>query len=345
MISEIKIEDYLKLIEDIPIIDVRSPLEFLKGHIPISENIPLFSDEERAQVGTAYKQVSKDLAYELGYKFVGPKLKDFVNKSIDTAPNKEVAVHCWRGGFRSHAFAEHLVKNGFKKVYIIEGGYKSFRNHVLSSFDKEVQLYILGGFTGSGKTEILKHIKAEGQQVVDLEALANHKGSAFGSIGQKTQPTVEQFENELFWQWKDVDFEQPLWLEDEGHNIGLVRIPINLYYKMRSQQVIFIDIPKEERAKYLVEEYANGNDIALKESILKISTKLGDQNARLAIELLEQKKYYEVAMLTLNYYDKYYLKGLSARDNRKVSTIFLENTDHRSNAKLIIKHIEELKYE
>ncbi len=329
MISEIIIEDLFTF--DLPIIDVRSPGEFKQGHIPEAINIPLFTNDERAHVGTVYKQQSKETAIEIGYTYVNPKLNDFISSSLKIAPNKKVIIHCWRGGMRSQSFAKHLVENGFSDVKVIVGGYKSFRNLVLSDLEKPVPLEVLGGYTGSGKTQILQELKKRGNQVIDLEGLANHKGSAFGGIGQKEQPTVEQFENNLHSIWRKLDLNKPIWVEDESHNIGKVKIPMQFFNQIRNSKLYFIEIPNNERAKFLVSEYANRNTEMLKESILRISKRLGDLNTKKSIQLLDEEKFYEVALISLHYYDKFYLKGMKKRNN-KVVQIKFSSTDHLKNA-------------
>jgi len=238
---------------------------------------------------------------------------------------------------RSHAFAEHLHNNGFNNVSLIVGGYKSFRNHVLDFFEQPFNLRVLGGFTGSGKTYILKSLKAMGEQVIDLEGLAHHKGSAFGAIGENPQPSVEQFEADLFSELSRLDLESPIWIEDESINIGKAKIPNHLYRQIREQQVYFIDIPKEKRAKHLSLEYSSfGNDL-IEDAIHAISKKLGGQNAKLTLELLEQNNYYEVALLMLNYYDKAYLRGLNSRPQESVCKIPLSDVNHQKNAETIVK--------
>ena len=339
MITEINIEEYLKLAADIPVIDVRSPVEFEKGHIPDAINIPVFSNEERAHVGTVYKQNSKEEAIKLGLEYVNPKLHFFIQRSFEVAPQGTVVVHCWRGGMRSHDFAAHLSRNGFKQIYLINNGYKAFRNHVLNSFHEEVCLNIIGGYTGSGKTQILKFLESDGMQVIDLEKLANHKGSAFGKMENISQPTREQFENDLFWQWNKSDFSKPIWLEDESLNIGSVQLPVTLYERMNTVPVFFIEIPKEERAKHLVNEYANADKTILSDAILKISKRLGDLNTRKSLEFLDHDNFYEVAMLMLSYYDKSYLQVLSHRDQKKVFQIKFDTTNHCKNASIIRDYI------
>jgi tRNA 2-selenouridine synthase len=340
MLREMDIADYLTA-SGLPLIDVRSPGEYAKGHIPGAVNIPLFTDEERAQIGTVYKQQSQEKAIELGYKYVTPKLQDFITQSRQVAPDGKVAVHCWRGGMRSRAFAEHLLANGFIDVHQVIGGYKAFRNHALSLLGQAANIKVIGGYTGSGKTEILKVLKSQGEQVIDLEGIAHHKGSAFGAIGSGTQPTEEQFGNDLFWQWKDIDYTRRIWLEDESHNIGAVNIPMQLFQQIREAPLYFLDIPKEERAKHLVTVYANTDDALLARAILQIGRKLGGQHVTAALEQLEKGDYYEVALITLTYYDKYYLKGLSKRQPERIYRIELESTDALVNADAILEFVKQ----
>lgn len=337
MLSELNIVDYFDLKQTSVVIDVRSPGEFAKGNIPGAVNIPLFTNQERAEVGTVYVQQSKEKAIELGYQFVNPKLQWFLEESRKVSGTKPVIIYCWRGGMRSHAFAEHLYKNGFKNVSLIVGGYKSFRNHVLHFFEQPFNLRVLGGYTGSGKTYILKSLKVLGEQVVDLEGLAQHKGSAFGAIGEKAQPTIEQFEAALFLELKELNLQVPIWMEDESINIGKVKIPVNLYHQIRAQNVYFIDIPKEKRAEHLSVEYSTFGNHLIIDAIHVISKKLGGQNVKLAIELLEQNNYYEVALLVLKYYDKAYLRGVDSRNQEKVCRIQLSDLNHHKNAEIIIK--------
>jgi len=345
MISEITIEEYFSQHYNIPVIDVRSPIEFQKGHISHAHNVPIFSDEERAHIGTVYAKQSQEKALILGYEYIQPKLESFIFETEKIAPQKEVAVHCWRGGMRSHAFAEHLSSHGFTKVHLLIGGYKAYRNYVLQSFSKEAKLLILGGFTGSGKTEILNFLCEDGLQIIDLEALANHKGSAFGGIGKLNQPTSEQFENNLFYEWNKIDFSEKIFLEDESFSIGSVNLPIALYKNMCDAPLLFIDIPKEERAKFLVSEYANIDKQALADALKRISKRLGDQNTRTALEFLENENYFKVAMITLKYYDKAYQEVLEHQVRKNIYTIKLNKTDHRENAMFLKKYLESIIHE
>ena len=339
---EISVSEYLGLAENLPLIDVRSPAEYAAGHIPGAHNIPLFNNEERAVVGTAYVQVSKERAIEIGYGFVKPKLKAFISKSEKYAPGGSIAVHCWRGGMRSKAFAQHLADNGFNKVFVIAGGYKAFRKHALEAFKTEANICVLGGYTGSAKTYILKALAELGEQTLDLEQLANHKGSAFGKIGNGNQPTIEQFENNLFWQWKELNYSKTIWIEDESHRIGLVNIPMNFFENMRSRLVIFLDIPRSDRANHLVKDYAKAEKAMLADSIFRISKRLGGLDTRKALAHLAANEYYEVAMITLRYYDKYYLRGLKNRDHKLIFPLELSKIDFRKNAKELLDYHEKI---
>ena len=314
----ISVDLYFENLKHIPLIDVRSPGEFAKGHIPNATNLELFTDEERAVVGTAYKKESKERAIEIGFEYVKPKLNDFITKSVAIAPNKEVAIHCWRGGMRSNAFADHLIENGFEKVYVIEKGYKAFRHYVLQFFEQPINLKVLGGYTGTGKTEILHSLKKKGQQVIDLEGLANHRGSAFGGIDLPPQPTTEQFENNLFSILLSLNHKLPIWIEDESRLIGNLAIPDVFYTKMIEMPVYFLDVPLEERTKHLVSTYSSLSHDKLADAISRITKRLGYDNAKFAQEELEKRNYHKVVEITLLYYDKYYLKGLQKRQNSKI---------------------------
>jgi tRNA 2-selenouridine synthase len=314
----ITVDFYFQNLKHLQIIDVRSPGEFAKGHIPGAHNIELFTDEERAVVGTAYKKESKEKAFEIGFEFVKPKLNDFISRSIEIAPKKEVVIHCWRGGMRSNAFGDHLIDHSFEKVYVIEKGYKAFRNYALEFFEIPLDLRILSGYTGSGKTEILHALKKKGQQIIDLEGLANHRGSAFGGIDLPPQPTTEQFQNNLFSVVQSLNPERPIWVEDESKSVGKVIIPDAFYLKMCTMPVYFLDVPFQERTKHLVDTYASLTHEKLADAISRITKRLGYDKAKFALDALENKDYYKVVEITLYYYDKAYLVGLQKRDESTI---------------------------
>ena len=333
MISDISIDKALS--SKLRIIDVRSPGEYLCGHIPAAINIPLFNNEERADVGTVYKQKSRQAAIDLGYKYVNPKLDFFISESKKHAADLKIIIHCWRGGMRSRSFAQHLSDNGFKEVFIITDGYKSYRNHVLNYFKNKFNLKVFGGYTGSGKTHILHDLENDGYQIIDLEALANHKGSAFGAIGLGEQPTTEYFENILHNKLSKLDINKSIWIEDESISIGKVAIPIEFFTQIREAPAYFINIPKEERAKSLIEEYTNCEKETLKNAIRKIAKRLGGQDVKMALDYIEDGDFYNAALISLHYYDKAYFCGMKKRDQNKVVTIDLKNTNHIKNTSII----------
>lgn len=326
---QLSADDFLKQAQYLPVIDVRSPGEFEQGHIPGAVNIPLFDNDERAQVGTKYKQAGKEVAIVLGLELVGPKLAGFVKQARKLNPKaKEVLVHCWRGGMRSGSFAWLLNTAGIR-AKTLEGGYKAYRNTVLTGLAQPRQLLILGGKTGSGKTDILKELARQGEQIIDLEGLAHHKGSSYGAIGQLPQPSTEQFENLIFEQWqllgRFTDDTEPLprriWLEDESRNVGSCFIPNPLWLQMRAAPVAFVDMPKEIRIERLVREYTGIDHQLLIDATARIERRLGGQVTKQALEALAQNDYATVANLTLDYYDKAYLHGLSKRNVEQISTL------------------------
>lgn len=329
--KKIYIEEFLKMSEEVPVIDVRTPEEFSQGHITGAYNIPLFSDKERARVGTLYKNSGKEAAVLEGLKYVGPKMHDYVIelRKIVRGKSKKVLVHCWRGGMRSESMVWLFNMAGFDP-YFLEGGYKAYRSFIRNDFGSEKKLIVLGGYTGSGKTEILKRLEEKGEQIIDLEALANHKGSVYGGLGQEDQPSNEQFENDTWDVWKGLDPKKPVWIEDESRSIGKVGINNPLYMQMFGSDVVFVDIPIEERVSRLIEEYTTFDVESLKSLSNKIQKKLGGDNLNDLLEALEIEDYQKAIAISLKYYDKAYLKGLSKKtkvhkiEGEKITDDFLK---------------------
>ena len=331
MIQKITVEEFLLLSKDHPLLDVRSPSEFNHAHIPGAHSLPLFTDEERKAVGTTYKQQSREQAIKIGLDYFGTRMRKIVEEveGLVATGNKSVFVHCWRGGMRSGGVAWLLDLYGFK-VYTLIGGYKAYRNWALHRLTLKYDLKILGGFTGSGKTLLLKELEKNGQLVIDLEGLANHKGSAFGAIGEKAQPSQEMFENLL----ASALFQNTLkskkitenaterglerfWLEDESQRIGLLNIPKIFFDQMRNSDLYFLEIPFEKRLKYLVETYGNFEREKLVNAIMRIQKRLGGLETKMAINHLLENDIPNCFRILLKYYDKLYLKGLHSRINYK----------------------------
>ena len=346
-IQKLTIEQFLDLAKQYPVLDVRSPGEFTHAHIPGAFNLPLFNDEERKAVGTAYKQQSREEAIKIGLDFFGVKMKAMVEEVEKITGNRQLAVanclllHCWRGGMRSAGVAWLLDLYGFK-VYTLVGGYKAYRKWVLAQFEKEYDFSIIGGYTGSGKTLLLHELAKEGQTIIDLEGLAHHKGSAFGALGEKDQPKQEMFENLLAGSLqlagsRELHPVSGIWLEDESQRIGNLQIPMPLWNTMRKSPVYFLDIPFEERLNYLTQEYGKFEKEKLVNAVIRIQKRLGGLETKNAINHLLENNQRECFRILLTYYDKWYSKGLHNRENLSslLNKIPCKNVDTKTNTKKI----------
>ncbi len=339
MSEKIGVADFYNLSKEIPIVDVRSPKEFELGHISGANNIPIFTNDEREIVGTTYKQEGREPAVLKGLEIVGSKLKEFADISRKLSVKNKLLIHCWRGGMRSSSMAWLFETVGIK-TYILEGGYKAFRKYTKNHLTKS-KLLVLGGLTGSGKTETLLEIRNKGEQVINLEGIANHRGSVFGALGQKSQLSNEQFENNLLYQWLSFDLSKPIWIEDESHSIGSNWLPDELFKLMRKSPVIKIEIDKENRVNRLVNEYAGFDKKELENCIVRIGKRLGGQNVKQALKSLKNGDLYNFADLVLKYYDKSYLFGLEKRNKNSIYPVYFESDDPQKNACILIDFVHE----
>lgn len=387
-VQKVNIDLFMKLAKEHTIIDVRSPGEYKQAHIPGAYSLPLFDNEERKVVGTAYKQQSRETAIKIGLDFFGKKMVKMVEEveklmedkfkmpegggreKIEAKP-RTILVHCWRGGMRSAGVAWLLDLYGFK-VYTLAGGYKVFRNWVLDQFEKDYPFVIIGGYTGSGKTGILHQLRNRGENIIDLEDLAGHKGSAFGNIGLPAQPSQEMFENKLGVELRRIDErcdmtddggeaqdsnfqalpnhqlhattnrtqltinDRPstIWIEDESQRIGTVNIPMSLWKQLRTKPLVFLNIPFEERLEYIVSGYGKADKEKLINATIRIQKRLGGLETKTAINFLIEGDLKESFRILLKYYDKYYTKGLRNRENWEelVTEIECEQVDEEGNA-------------
>jgi tRNA 2-selenouridine synthase len=370
-VEKIHIQKFIEMSAEYPVLDVRSPGEYMHAHIPGAYSLPLFTDQERAVVGTLYKQEGREAAIRTGLDYFGVKMRRMVeemaqqynslipkgstyNKSSSTKP---ILVHCWRGGMRSAGVAWLLDLYGFK-VYTLGGGYKSFRGWVFDQFTDPGPLHILGGYTGSGKTDLLHQIQTnEESAVIDLEGLANHKGSAFGAIGLAQQPSQEMFENKLALaifriRQKALGNENaypnatgspnPIWLEDESQRIGTVNIPASFWEIMRKAPVYFLDIPFEERLKYLTETYGKLNKGDLAAAITRIQKRLGGLETKTSLGYLVEGNISGCFDILLKYYDKKYKKSLSNREgaDQLINLVPCEKVDATINLRILETHLK-----
>ena len=338
--QKINIIRFLELSESIPIADARSPSEYNFGHIPGAVNIPLFDDTERAAVGTKYKKEGRLPAILEGLKHTGPALLSKMEQALKIAgKNGKLLVHCWRGGMRSEAMA-WLFSLGDLEVSVLNGGYKSYRHHVLESLSEKRKLIVLGGMTGSSKTHILRYIGSTGQQIIDLEHLANHRGSAFGALGQLPQPTTEQFGNLLHRDLQQLARNLPVWVEDESRNIGSVFMPDTFYFQMQETPVIVIEMDMKIRLPRLLEEYSAYPPESLKASVQKISKRLGGDKTKEAISAIESGDFAKAIELVLFYYDKAYLFGLKKKENKNIIYVRTDTDDIETNALKVLDAAE-----
>ncbi|NDJ16048.1 tRNA 2-selenouridine(34) synthase MnmH [Myxacorys almedinensis] len=311
MAQSCSVDDFLN--RSTVLLDTRSPEEYQQGHIEGATSFPLFSDDERAQVGTCYKHHGQAAAIELGLEFVAPKMVEFVRTAKHLAPDRAVRLHCWRGGMRSSSMAWLLETAGFE-VTLLKDGYKSFRHWVRLQCACPRQILTLGGMTGSGKTQMLYALAEQGEQILDLEAVAHHRGSSYGALGLPEQPTTEQLENAIALQWATFDPTRPVWIEAESRRIGMCRVPDELFDQMMKAPVIQMVRSRQERIDILLDVYGSANPEELVAATERISRKLGGQHAKQAVDYIRQSCLTPAIDLILNYYDKTYLYDLQRRN-------------------------------
>lgn len=341
-ISKINIQEFLKLRGQHLVFDVRSPGEYTHAHIPGAHSLPLFTDEERKVVGTAYKQESREQAIKIGLDYFGVKMRKMVEEVeglLHGRNDRTVLVHCWRGGMRSAGVAWLLDLYGFK-VYTLVGGYKAYRQWARERFEQSYPFRIIGGYTGSGKTQVLHELKNIGQHTIDLEALAKHRGSAFGAIEGEPCPTQEMFENLLAEELNIhlVSGDSVIWLEDESQRIGTINIPHPLWVTMRNAPVCFLEVPFEERLKHITEEYGVQPKEKLAGAVQRIQKRLGPLETKMTLQYLEEGNITEAFRILLKYYDKQYKKALEKREEPAVEILHIscDRVDAAGNAQRII---------
>lgn len=350
-IQKKSIVEVMDTIANYLVLDVRSPSEFNHAHIPGAASLPLFDDAQRAVVGTTYKKQSREEAIKIALPLFGNKMKSIIETveqyCLDFEKTKGqkpmLLVHCWRGGMRSAAVAWLLDLYGFKVIQL-QGGYKAYRNWVIGKYTQTYSLHILGGYTGSGKTETLKKLAENGKAIVDLEGLANHKGSSFGALGQAQQPSQEMFENLL----SNALFEQEkiattIWLEDESQRIGTVMIPTAFFTQIKKSTCHFMRIPFEERLNFIVANYGIYHKEDLIAATIRIQKRLGGLETKNTIAAIEAGDFKNAFAILLKYYDKWYDKFSKKEKNNtpngiveKINWIDFNKVDPMNNAKLLL---------
>ncbi len=340
--------EFLERARTLTVLDVRTPSEFTHGHIPGASSLPLFSDEERAEIGTLYVQKGRANAIKRGLDFVGPRMRALLEAGEAAARDGAVLVHCWRGGMRSGSLAWLFGFYGLD-VGTLEGGYKNFRRYIIDDvFTRNRDLRVLAGRTGAGKTATLLALARAGQRVVDLEGLARHRGSAFGALGQAAAPTQEQFDNNLGMELDRLDFPAaraepaslaPVWVEDENRTIGRLALPGPLYAAMRSAPLVYIDAPFDRRVAYLMEEYGRfpAADLAL--AVQNIARRLGGLETGRALDAILAGDLRTACEIALRYYDSAYEYALAKRDGPRMIKIDGDPFTPDENARRILTRI------
>lgn len=325
------------------VIDVRSPAEFNQGRIPGSFNLPILDDQERALVGITYKQNGRNDAVDLGLKLVGPKISTFVSRAKEVmgcANHAKAKVYCWRGGMRSSSMAWLFQLAGIQTI-TLKGGYKTYRRHVLEQLNIiSPHFIVLGGLTGSGKTAILQEMKMNGEQVLDLEEIAQHKGSSYGMLKMGLQPRMEQFENEIIQKLLSFDLSKRVWVEDESRMIGCCKIPDHLFNVMKKSPLIFIEKSMEERVERLLEEYAHVESDEFLKATQRIAKKLGGNETKEIMSLIEKKEAKAAVTKILNYYDRAYMTSFRQKE-QPVFNINLDGQNPHAAMGIILTRLQE----
>ena len=331
------VANFLALGKMHPILDARSEGEYKQGHITGAISFPILNNEERALVGTCYKQKGHDAAVLLGYELAGPKFKLFIEQAFEQFPEKKILLHCFRGGLRSKIMAWVLHTAGFD-ITLLQGGYKAYRNDVAAQFDKPYLFLVLGGYTGSEITPILHMLANAGETIIDIEALANHRGSAYGSIGLPEQPTNEQFENNLAMALAEAGTEKIIWIEDESRKTGTVVLPEQIYMAKMNAPLFFIDKTKQERMQSIIDLYCSFDKEQLITATRKIEKKIGNLRMRQAIEAIAAADYPTWLTIVLDYYDETYSFGIAKRVKEKVINMKASNNEMYVQQLLQTKH-------
>lgn len=316
----LSLQEFLSLRTTLPLVDVRSEGEYDIGHIAGAQNIPLLNNQERVVVGTAYKQKGQTFAIREGFRLVGPRLLEIIEATEQLASGSELLIYCWRGGMRSQNFSQ-FASMARIKTQVLKGGYKTYRQFAYEYFERPLKLMLIGGCTGSGKSEILRALKANGEQVLDLETLAHHKGSAFGGLMMPAQPSTEQFHNKIFEELFQLDLQQCIWVEDESITIGKVFLPPPFWDQMKNAKIVELNVPKATRIKRLVAEYGHAPKEDFLASMEKINKRLGGQHFKEAKEKWLAGDAAATIDVLLTYYDKYYSESLQSKGNRVIAKL------------------------
>lgn len=308
-------------------VDTRTPLEFEIDQVYGAVNLPLLEDEERKEIGILYKQGGKEKAIGKGYEIVTPKIEEMLNKfkKISKTRKKKLIVYCWRGGMRSRSVVELLSNKGYDAIQL-EGGYKSYREHIrnrLKNYKLKPKLIVIKGLTGTGKTDFLRKTKLA---KMDLEELAQHRSSVFGKIGLQPR-TQKMFETLLYFKLEKLKYEPYVLIEGESRKVGNIILPEFLYKAMNTAKHIILVCDLKKRANITIKEYGqitkkHGKE--LKKIVASIRKKLSRKTFETLNKHIDQKETQEfVELLLTDYYDPLYKFQIEAQ---KEDSIVVKNT-------------------
>jgi tRNA 2-selenouridine synthase len=315
------------------IIDVRSPAEFEDDHLPGAISLPVLSNEERARVGTIYKQESPFRANRVGGALVARNIAHHLETALADQPKSwRPLVYCWRGGMRSNAMATILSSVGWPSG-VVKGGYKTWRREVVTGLEHETSLLpvrLIDGETGTGKTALLQAIAEVGGQVIDLEGLAHHRGSAFGDFGAGMQPAQRLFESGIWDQLRQFDLTRPVFVEAESALVGRCRVPRRLWHSMLAAPRIEVRVPADVRADFLLTAYED--IIRDRERLMEALAKLkGLQSKETLSEwqgMAAAGEYRALARkLMVQHYDPLYARSRKRREDKPVTVVKLESLE------------------
>ena len=315
------IQEALLRRDDFIWVDVRSESEFERAHIPNAINVPILCDEDRAAVGRAYKHEGREAAVMLGLSLTGPKFASIYQKLMEIQHHhqKKLLFYCWRGGLRSQ-IASTITQWSGHPVFIIKDGYKSFRNWTLQTLQTPINIVLIAGHTGSGKTELLQILEEKGQAIIDLERRANHKGSALGGVGMPTQPRNEMFENLIAIDYLQINNNQTVYIENESRTVGQCAVPEGLWKQMQLAPSLEIQVPIETRIQRIIQEYGNLPKDQLIQQTQKLRKRLGGQHEQAAVQALQAYDFKTWVEILLVYYDKSYQHFVN-NNNTKITPV------------------------
>jgi tRNA 2-selenouridine synthase len=341
-VKEIDVKEFIKDINNFVIIDVRTKEEFEEAHIPKAINLPLFTKKEKDLISKIYYKEGEKKARIYALKFIAPKIYriikeiEFLKKNNE---DKRIIIYCWRGGMRSFSITILANLLGFR-ILKLKGGFRAFRKYTLQRIEelvKNKRFIVICGFAGTGKTRILKKLKESNFPVIDLEDLAQHRGSIFGNIGLKERKQ-KMFDILLWQELERLKYERFIIVEGESKKIGNLEIPKAFWEKMQEGLNIYLELPLKERVEIIKKDYLNEN--IDKKELLKIIKKLEKRIDKKVFENLlraiENKKWEKlIELLLINYYDKLYLKSFPK--------YFIKEIKAQNFEELFIKTKEELK--